>query len=475
MTEVAAVTRHPTPRPGAAPGAQASGGDALEGAFAALFGTATGQLAFGIPPGQGKPGEMPSAVAGQSNLAELTGLLNGEQIAAALAAQGEGDTAGGAGDGEGLIRPGKAKPAAEGEDVPLDPTAMPVTVAHAPLTEAATPAETDTQAPTTKSRTAQAIEMASEGKTREQAKAAASGKTAPATDGASETHPTAPVTPTPAKAQGSAITASATLAGQTGTDAGTTGGGHAGDTDAQPESRLAALLTAARKTGEEGPGSITTTDPFKAILQTLPPDVQTRIGVQDITAGQGVARAASTGELLGNQVIDMSVEGQWIDRMAREIATLSEGTGHSRFQLMPPNLGRIQVDLWRGEGQTNVRLLTETDEAAQRLREGQGALESHARLASLSLGSVSVEKAPSGSGADANRDQNAQAQQRQQAEAGGDAQQQASAQDQGGRGRSGAVPSGSGRPIGMDTEQLEDAARTDPRAPRAADPHVRFA
>lgn len=474
MTEVAAVTRHPTPRPGAAPGAQASGGDALEGAFAALFGTATGQLAFGIAPGQGKPGEMPSAVAGQSNLAELTGLLNGEEIAAALAAQAKDDTTGSAGDGDGLTRPGKTKTTTtEGEDALPDPAAMPVAAALAPTAETATPADTDTQArATTKSKTAQAIELASEGQPGDQVKAAATGKTAPVTEGAGEKRL---VGPTPAKAQGSAVTSSPALAGQAGTDADTAERGNAGDTDAQPESRLAALLTAARKTGEEGPGSITTTDPFKAILQTLPPDVQNRIGVQDITAGQGVTRTASTGELLGNQVIDMSVEGQWIDRMAREIATLSEGTGHSRFQLMPPNLGRIQVDLWRGEGQTNVRLLTETDEAAQRLREGQGALESHARLASLSLGSVSVEKAPSGSGADANRDQNAQAQQRQQAEAGGDAQQQASAQDQAGRGRSGAVPSGSGRPIGMDTEQLEDAARTDPRAPRAADPRVRFA
>lgn len=121
-----------------------------------------------------------------------------------------------------------------------------------------------------------------------------------------------------------------------------------------------------------------------------------------------IEAAASTapqvGAVLSDQVIDMGVDGQWIDRLAREITQVAEGTGHSRFQLMPPNLGRIQVDLWQGENGGRVHLLTETDEAASRLRDGQSTLQADARLAALSLGQVVIERAASGN-LDGQRDQ----------------------------------------------------------------------
>jgi len=381
----------------------------------------------------------------------------------------------------------RTTPSAEDKDAAADPAAM-----AAPLMpgEAATlPAEgaQDQMPAHGKAARIAKADGSADAQARTEAIAQAAGKTAPAAEGAGETRMAAlAATSASAKATGAATAA----AGQPGSapananahanianinaDAGTSADGETADTGPERDSSLAALLSAARKTGGEQPGAAATGEPFKAIMQALPPDVQSRIGVQDIAAGQGVGRTASTGELLGNQIIDMGVSGQWIDRMAREIATLSEGTGHSRFQLMPPNLGRIQVDLWQGGGQTNVRLLTETDEAAQRLREGQSALESHARLASLSLGSVSVEKAPNGSAADQNRDQGANAQQRQQAEAGGDAQQQASAQDQAGRGRSGAAGGRDGRAaaMGTDPQGTSDAGT---RGPRPTDPRVRFA
>lgn len=117
--------------------------------------------------------------------------------------------------------------------------------------------------------------------------------------------------------------------------------------------------------------------------------------------------APQLGAVLSDQVIDMGIDGQWIDRLAREITQVADGTGHSRFQLMPPNLGRIQVDLWQGEAGGRVHLLTETDEAAMRLREGQSTLQADARLAALSLGQVVIERAAGGN-LDGQRDPNAQ-------------------------------------------------------------------
>jgi flagellar hook-length control protein FliK len=211
-------------------------------------------------------------------------------------------------------------------------------------------------------------------------------------------------------------------------------------------------------------------DPLRDIVQSLPPVVQSQLSA---VGAAGAGRPAATGEVLSNHAIDMSVSGQWIDRMAREIATVADGSGHARFQLNPPSLGRIQVDLWRGDDQMNVRLLTETDEAARRLREGQAALEAHARVASLSLGSVSVEKssAPLDSGDKQN--------QRQGAEQNGTMNQQAFAQTQGqsaqarnNNSNGNLNRNGAAAVIGSERQAEPEQ---DARTTRAGDPRVRFA
>lgn len=205
------------------------------------------------------------------------------------------------------------------------------------------------------------------------------------------------------------------------------------------------------------------------IVQSLPPMLQSQLNVADL--GAPAVPTLSTGDQLSNHVIDMGVQGQWIDRMAREIATLASGTGHSSFQLSPPNLGKIQVDLMPSGDKTNVRILTETDEATQRLRDGQSALEANARVASLSLGSVSIQKSqtPSDSGRDPN--------QRQSADSGNADQQQqqasAQAQSQSGQNRGGGINRGGFAAVMGQEQQAE--AEPAAGANSAGDPGVRFA
>ncbi|MET0138191.1 MAG: flagellar hook-length control protein FliK, partial [Sphingobium sp.] len=136
---------------------------------------------------------------------------------------------------------------------------------------------------------------------------------------------------------------------------------------------------------------------YADILQNLPPIAQSRIGlVGDAAPTAAVGASVDVGASLQGQVIDMSVGGQWIDRVAAEITALASGNGHSRFQLSPPNLGRIQIDLWQGEDGGRVQVLTETDEAARQLRDGQSSLQADARLAALQLNSISIDKAATG-------------------------------------------------------------------------------
>ncbi|MFT3964472.1 MAG: flagellar hook-length control protein FliK [Sphingobium sp.] len=162
--------------------------------------------------------------------------------------------------------------------------------------------------------------------------------------------------------------------------------------------------------------------PFSDIFQNLPPIAQSRMSL--VTEASAISTGPSDlGATLQGQAIDMGVEGQWIDRMAQEITALAAGTGHSRFHLSPPNLGRIQIDVWQGENGGQVQLLTETEEAAHRLREGKSGLEADARLAALSLGSITIERA--GTGFDGGRDQSPHQQ-------GGQRQQHPSSSEQGG-------------------------------------------
>lgn len=134
------------------------------------------------------------------------------------------------------------------------------------------------------------------------------------------------------------------------------------------------------------------------IVQSLPPIAQSQMGAVPADA-VAVRAATDVGATLAGEVIDMGVGGQWIDRVAREITALAQGSGHSRFQLSPPNLGRLQIDVWQGEGGGRVQLLTETDEAAQRLRQDQASLQADVRLSALSLDRIVIDRAPGAFGA----------------------------------------------------------------------------
>ena len=171
-----------------------------------------------------------------------------------------------------------------------------------------------------------------------------------------------------------------------------------------------------RKSAEPMPPSLTA---VADIVQNLPPLIQSQVGATTVAAPSAAVRpAVDVGASLSSQVIDMGVGGQWIDRVAKEITALAEGNGHSRFQLSPPNLGRLQIDVWQGEGGGRVQLLTETDEAARRLQQDRASLQADARLSAVSIDQIVIERAPGGLGA--SPDQGAQAGTGRQHQAGGD-------------------------------------------------------
>lgn len=95
---------------------------------------------------------------------------------------------------------------------------------------------------------------------------------------------------------------------------------------------------------------------------------------------------------LGQQVIDMGSDGQWIDGLAREIATLSKSEGHGSFRLSPEHLGPMRVDIRPGEQGANVTLTVETKAAESMLMQDRATLKADAQLAAVRIGEVTVER-----------------------------------------------------------------------------------
>lgn len=95
---------------------------------------------------------------------------------------------------------------------------------------------------------------------------------------------------------------------------------------------------------------------------------------------------------LGQQVIDIGVSGQWIDGLAREIATLAASDGQGSFRLSPEHLGPMRVDVRNGEQGAEVRLTVETEAAERVLFQDADRLKSDARHAAVRIADVIVER-----------------------------------------------------------------------------------
>lgn len=144
---------------------------------------------------------------------------------------------------------------------------------------------------------------------------------------------------------------------------------------------------------------------FAKAAEILPADIANPLNIPsplpDMAAVLSPAiPAPDTAAALGERVIDMGVDGQWIDRMAREIADVAAGTGRATFTLHPQNLGKLQVEILQREEGANVRMIAETDAAAAALNQSRHQLQQDARLQAVRINDVQVERAPVERGAD---------------------------------------------------------------------------
>lgn len=97
---------------------------------------------------------------------------------------------------------------------------------------------------------------------------------------------------------------------------------------------------------------------------------------------------------LNSQVVDMGVSGQWIDDIARQIASIGTNPGHGSFRIESQALGGVRVDIApsvHGVG-CDVLMRVDNDAAFAALDKDRDRLVQDARMASVRIGELRIDR-----------------------------------------------------------------------------------
>lgn len=107
---------------------------------------------------------------------------------------------------------------------------------------------------------------------------------------------------------------------------------------------------------------------------------------------QAMPASVDLGGTIAGQVVDMGVQGQWIDGLAKDIASLSTDGGQGRFQIRFDHLGAVQVDIRPTATGATVSLIVASDAAQQALQADGDRLIADAALSAMKITDLRVER-----------------------------------------------------------------------------------
>lgn len=156
--------------------------------------------------------------------------------------------------------------------------------------------------------------------------------------------------------------------------------------EAAPDVKVTVSVADAQEKGDgsalkaEGVRPIVTPGPAVGVSQPSTP-----LTTPPVT-GFGLAGA------LSQQVVDLGVSGQWIEDIAHQIASIGANPGHGSFKIASANLGAVQVDITPGAFGSDILMTADSDAAQSVLARESDRLVHDARLASVRIGDVRVER-----------------------------------------------------------------------------------
>jgi flagellar hook-length control protein FliK len=130
-------------------------------------------------------------------------------------------------------------------------------------------------------------------------------------------------------------------------------------------------------------------NPEPLALPPLPSAVQMP---QAAAQGMTVVPAVDLTATLGAKLVDMSVSGQWIDGLARDIARFSADGAQGRFQIDAGQLGPVQVDIRQSQDGATISLTVASEMAEQALRQESDRLRVDAGLSAVRIADVKIER-----------------------------------------------------------------------------------
>ena len=89
--------------------------------------------------------------------------------------------------------------------------------------------------------------------------------------------------------------------------------------------------------------------------------------------------------------LDLARDGEWLDRLARDIARVADHDARLRFQLNPEHLGSLRVELTNAGDGTAIRLTADSEAARAILIDAQPRLIAEARAQGLRISESQVD------------------------------------------------------------------------------------
>jgi flagellar hook-length control protein FliK len=100
---------------------------------------------------------------------------------------------------------------------------------------------------------------------------------------------------------------------------------------------------------------------------------------------------ASTAQIVIGHHLDLARDGEWLDRLARDISRMATHNAQLRFQLNPQHLGSLHVELASSADGTAIRLTADTEAARTILVDAQPRLVAEARAQGLRISGAEVD------------------------------------------------------------------------------------
>lgn len=110
------------------------------------------------------------------------------------------------------------------------------------------------------------------------------------------------------------------------------------------------------------------------------------------TAVSASLPAVNLAGALGQQAIDLGVSGQWINAIARQIASISANPGHGSFRIEAQTLGAVRVDIAPGALGSEILMTVDNDAAKLALTKDRDRLLLDSRAASVRIGDLRIER-----------------------------------------------------------------------------------